>query len=120
MRYLIGPQLLWLSFYLILLGLSKMASPVAKSIDGFIETLWFWMPVIVLLSFSFWWMPFVEKKTLIFRMWGVSLIGGLYLFEKIAKVYGKTGPGMGTGYMVCAFLIFLALVAGTVVVKIRF
>jgi hypothetical protein len=120
MRFLIGPELLWLSFYLILLGFSKMGSRFVKPIDGFIETLWFWIPVMVLLSFSFWWLPFVEKKGLIWRMWMVSLIGGLYIFERIAKAYNKTGPGMGTGYMVCALFIFLALVAGTIVVKLRF
>ena len=120
MRLIIGPELIWLCFYLILLILSKMGSRVVKSLDGFIETLWFWMPVIVLLSFSLWWLPFVEKKALIWRVWFVSLIGGLYVFEQIAKAYSKTGPGIGTGYLVCAILIFLALITGTVVVKLRF
>lgn len=120
MRLIIGPELIWLCFYLILLILSKIGSRVVKSLDGFIETLWFWMPVIVLLSFSLWWLPFVEKKGLIWRVWFVSLIGGLYVFEQIAKAYNKTGPGIGTGYLVCAILIFLALITGTVVVKLRF
>ena len=78
------------------------------------------MPVFALLTFALWWIPAVEKNWLLLRVWITCLIGGLYLFEKITDAYGKTGPGVGTAWMVSAMLLVVALLAGTVVAKLKF
>lgn len=88
--------------------------------DGFIETFWFWMPVLALLTFGLWWIPAVEKNWLLLRVWITCLVGGMWMFEKIMTAYGKTGPGVGMGYIVCAMFLIGALVAGTIVVKWKF
>lgn len=120
MRYLIGPELIWLLAYNIIILPIKMKWTITKGMDNFIETLWFWMPVFALLTFALWWIPAVEKNWLLLRVWLTCLVGGLYLFEKITDAYGKTGPGVGTAWMASGMLIVVALLVGTVVVKLKF
>ena len=120
MLYLIGPELMWLCLYGIIVLPVKMNRDISKGMDNFIETFWFWMPVFALLTFALWWIPAVEKNGLLLRVWLTCLVGGLYMFEKIMDTYGKTGPGIGTGWMVSAMFMVIVLTAGTVFVKIKF
>ena len=120
MRYLIGPELLWLFAYGIIVLPVKMNRAITKGIDNFIETIWFWMTVFALLTFALWWIPAVEKNWLLLRVWITCLVGGLYLFEKITDAYGKTGPGVGTAWMASAMFLVIALIVGTVVVALKF
>lgn len=120
MRYLIGPELIWLLAYSIIILPVKMKLTITKGMDNFIETFWFWMPVFALFTFALWWIPSVEKNWLLLRVWLTCLIGGLYMLEKIMDAYDKTGSGVGTAWMVSAMLLVLALFVGTVVVKIKF
>lgn len=120
MRYLIGPELLWLLLYGIMVLPVKMKMSLTKGMDNFLENFWFWMPVFALFTFALWWIPAVEKNWLLLRVWITCLVGGLYMFEKIMDAYGKTGPGVGTAWMACGMFIVIALLVGTVVVKIKF
>ena len=120
MRYLIGPEIIWFLAYSIIILPAKMKLTITKGMDNFVETIWFWMPVFALLTFTLWWIPAVEKNWLLPRVWVTCLIGGFYLFENITNAYGKTGPGVGTGWMVCMMLLIVALIVGTVVVKLKF
>lgn len=119
-RYLLGPEIIWFISYWIIILPAKLKFTIHKGWDNFIETLWFWMPAFTLLNFILFWVPGAEKEWLLTRVWITALIGGFLLFEKIMNAYEKTGPGIGTGWMVCIMLMMLALIAGTIVVKIRF
>ncbi len=119
-RYLLGPEIIWMLFYIILIFPAKMGWEISSGFDNFLETIWFWMPVLALLTFALWWLPTAEKNWLLLRVWLTCFIGGLYIFEKTMDTYGKTGPGIGTGYLVCAMFIFIVLVIGSIIVKIKF
>ncbi len=119
-RYLIGPEIIWILIYLALIFPAKMNWKISTSFDNFLETIWFWMPVLALLTFALWWVPSVVKNWLLLRAWISCLVGGLYIFEKTMYTYGKTGPGIGAGYLASALMIFFALVIGTITVKIKF
>lgn len=120
MHYLIGPELIWLLAYSSIILPARMKMTITKGMDNFVETIWFWMPVFALFTFALWWIPTVEKQWLLPRVWLTCLVGGLYMFEKIMDAYGKTGPGVGTGWMVCAMFMVIVLIAGTIFVKIKF
>ena len=120
MRYFLGPELIWLLLYGIMVLPVKMHWVISKRMDNFLETFWFWMPVFAFFTFALWWIPAVEKNGLLLRVWITCFVGGLYLFEKIMDTYGKTGPGVGTAWMACGMFIVIALIVGTVVVKLKF
>jgi hypothetical protein len=120
MRYLFGPEIFWLLLYGIMILPAKLKMTIPKSLDNFLETLWFWMPVCAFFTFALWWVPAVEKNWLFLRVWITCLVGGLYMFEKIMDAYCKTGPGVGTAWMVCAMFLVIALIVGTIVVAIKF
>jgi hypothetical protein len=120
MRYLLGPEIIWLTAYGLLLLPVKLKMAVPKGLDNFLESFYVWMPFFALLTFGLWWIPAVEKNWLLLRVWLTCLIGGLYIFEKVMDAYGKTGPGVGTAWMVCAMFLVIVLIAGTIVVKIKF
>ena len=119
-RYIIGPEIIWLISYWMIILPAKLKVTIPKAWDNFIETIWFWMPVFTLLNFILWWIPAIEKHWLLPRVWITALIGGFFLFENITNAYGKTGPGIGTGWMVCIMLMLLVLIAGTIIIKIKF
>ncbi len=120
MRYLIGPELLWLIFYSAASLVAKANVPPTKAMDDFIEKCWFYMPLLVLATFALWWVPVVEKNWLLLRVWVVGIIGGHLVLEKVMKAYSSQGPGIGMGYLAGIMLLFLLLVVGSIVVKIKF
>lgn len=121
MKYLFGPELLWLCFYGIANLIAKANMPPTKQLDKFIESSWFWVPVVcVALSFALWWLPFVERRWLLPRVWLAGIVGGHFVLEKIMAAYSQQGPGIGMGYLVGMILVGCLLVVGTVVVLIKF
>ena len=120
MKYLIGPELFWLLLYLAGTIVARANAPPSKAMDGFIETCWLWIPVVSILVFSLWWMPSVEKNWLLLRVWIAGVVGGHLVMERVLRAYSEQGPGIGMGYLAGLMLQFLALVAGSIFVKIRF
>ncbi len=118
MRYFPGPELFWLLMYLAAHFLGKANQPATKGLDDFIETLWFWIPVVSMVVFGLWWLPSVEKNWLLLRVWVAGVIGGHLVMEKALSAYSTQGPGIGMGYLAGMMLLFLVLVVGSVVVKI--
>lgn len=101
-----------------LLAKSNAAPP--HSLDKFIENMYLWVPLAVLLTFSLWYFPGVEKNWLLLRVWIACLVGGHLLLDAGLKGHSEQGPGIGTVYMVGIGLNFIALVAGSIFVKIKF
>jgi hypothetical protein len=119
-RWLIGPELIWLAIYCGAVLVAKANSAPTNNLDHFIENCWLWIPLLALLCFALWWMPIVEKNWLLTRVWIVSLVAGHFALEKVMSSYSNQGPGIGTAYMLGMGLLFLILLVGTVIIKIKF
>lgn len=119
-RYLLGPELFWLLLYVAAIFIGKANTPPTKAVDDFIEYLWFWIPVLSVFVFALWWIPLVEKNWLLLRVWILGLIGGHFVLEKALSAFSKQGPGIGTAYLCGLIFIFVLLVIGSIVVKIKF
>lgn len=120
MRYLIGPELLWLLIYGGANLVAKANTPHSKAINDFIQTCWFWIPVLSLLTFALWWAPVVEKRWLLLRVWAACVVGCHYSLEKVIGASSTQGPGAGMAWLVGMMLLFVILVVGSIVVKIKF
>jgi hypothetical protein len=119
-RYLLGPEIFWLILYAAATGLHQANNPPTKALDAFIENLWFWIPVASLLVFGLWWLPATEKNWLLLRVWVCGLVGGHLVIERALQAYSQQGPGIGMGYIAGMMLQLVLLVAGSIVVKIKF
>ncbi len=119
-RYLLGPELFWLLLYAAAAIVEKVNKAPKFPLDSFIDTLWFWIPVVSILVFGLWWIPSVEKNWLLLRVWVFGLIGGHLVIEKALNAYSRQGPGIGMGYLAGMLFLFLFLVVGSIFVKIRF
>ncbi len=117
---LFGPEILWLGLYWAAAFLKKANQPTSHPMDKFIDGLYLWVPLLVLLTFGLWYVPAVEKRWLLLRVWVVCLVAGHFVLEKGMSAYSQQGPGIGMGYLVGIILVLAALCAGSLFVKIRF
>lgn len=121
MRFLLGPELLWLLFYGAAKLIAKANMPPTKGMDRFIENSWLWLPfVCVLATFALWWVPVVDKRWLLLRAWVACIVGGSFVLDNILSAYSQQGPGIGMGYLVGMLLVGGLLVVGSIVVLIKF
>lgn len=120
MRYLIGPEILWLLAFGIAKIIAKANIPPSKPIDDFIDKCWFYVPLLVIVCFAIWWLPMMEKRWLLLRVWVACLVGGHFVLEKIMGAYSTQGPGIGMGYLVGLIFIGFWLVVGSIFVLIKF
>lgn len=118
MKYLWGPELLWLVFY----GLARIVFKMNKApnypFDFFTERCWFWVPVLVLCTFSLYWAPFIEKNWLLLRIWFMGIFLGHLVLDTLIKANSSQGPGAGMGYLVGILFIVTVLVIGSIIVRI--
>ena len=119
-RFLIGPELFWLLIYVAARLIGKANVPPTKAIDAFIENCYFWIPLLTVLVFALWYVPVVDKKWLLPRVWIVSLLGCHFALEKMLSYYSTQGPGIGMGYLAGMMLEFAVLVVGSIFVLIKF
>lgn len=120
MKWLIGPELIWLMLYFLATLLAKSNAPEPHNLNNFIENLFIWVPLAVLLTFSLWHVPMVEKNWLLTRVCVVGLIGGHYVLDAGLRAHSQQGPGIGMVYILGMGLVFAALIVGSIYVKIRF
>lgn len=118
MRYLIGPELFWLLVYGAANLVAKANVPPSYPMDNFIETCWFWIPALSLLTFALWWAPGIGKDWLLLRVWIACIVGGHFALEKAISANSTQGPGAGTGYLAGMIFVVVFLIAGTVVVTV--
>jgi hypothetical protein len=116
--FIAGPELYWLLLYIVAVFIARANVPPQKALEQFIDTCWFWVPVMALLSFALWWCPAVEKDWLMLRIWLSGLVGGHFTMEKLMKAYSTQGPGVGMGYLAGLLFIFALLVVGSVAIFI--
>lgn len=52
------------------------------------------------------------------RIWIAGIIMGHFVLETLMSSYSQQGPGIGMGYLAGMLLLFIILVAGSIVVKL--
>ena len=119
-RFLIGPELFWLLIYTTARLVGNANVPPVKAIDDFIESSWFWISILTVVVFALWFIPVVEKKWLLPRVWVCSIFGCHLALESILSHYSSQGPGIGTGYLAGMLLQFAILIVGSIIVFIKF
>jgi hypothetical protein len=120
MNWIFGPELIWYLLYLLAIWLAKLNAAAPHSLDKFLENLHLWVPLAILLTFTLWYVPAVEKNWLLVRVWIACLVGGHHVLDKGLQGHSEQGPGIGTVYIVGWGMMFFALVIGTIFVKIKF
>jgi hypothetical protein len=120
-QLLIGPELLWFFFYLIVLFVIKMTSSPIKSMDEFWVSTAYLIPLILIpLTFLLYYVPGVTRDWLLLRIWIVGIIGGHFVLNRSLLAHSEQGPGVGTAYMMGIILLIIALIAGSIWAKIKF
>lgn len=117
-QYLIGPEAFWLLLYLAVSVLAKANKKPSAPFDKKLEQCWFWIPLIAILVFGLWAIPFVAKKWLLLRVWISGLVGGHLSIDRALSAYSQQGPGIGMGYLAGLMLHLLFLVLGSILIII--
>lgn len=120
-QWLIGPELLWLIFYLAVLLLIRISGAPNKGMDDSLINLAYLIPLVgIPLTFALYYVPGVERNWLLLRVWIAGLFGAHYVMEKGLQAHSEQGPGVGTVYIMDMGLVLVMLVIGSIFVKIKF
>ena len=119
LSYIIGPELIWMLLYGAVTLMAKSNVPPSKSMDNLLESLYLYVPLATLLIFSLWYFPAADKNWLLLRVWIAGVLGAHFVLDKGLGAHSEQGPGIGTAYILGMGLVFFALIAGSVFVKIR-
>ena len=118
---LIGPELLWCFFYLVVVAVIKMTSSPIKSMDNFWVSTAYLIPLILLpLTFMLYYIPGAFREWMLLRIWIVGILGGHFVLNRSLNAHSEGGPGVGTAYMMGIIFIFIILVIGSIWAKIKF
>lgn len=121
LHFLIGPELLWFFFYLVVLLVIKVSASPVKSMDDFWVSTAYLIPLILLpLTFLLYYVPGVIKDWMLLRIWIVGIIGGHFVLNRSLLAHSEQGPGVGTAYMMGIIFIIIILIIGSVWAKIKF
>ena len=120
-NYLIGPELLWVLFYFIVLLIIKTSNSPVKSMDSFWVNTAFIIPLALIpLTFVLYYLPGVIRPWLLLRIWFVGIVGGHYVLNKSLSAHSEQGPGVGTAYIMGMGFMFIMLIAGSIFAKVKF
>ena len=120
MKYIIGPEILWLIVYTFAVYISKSNISPNFVWDDFIDKCWFYVPDFAILMFALYWIPGIDKNWLMLRIWVASLLGGHFALEKLMSASSHQGPGAGMGYLAGLIFTFVILFFGSIAVKIAY
>jgi len=120
-HFLIGPELLWFFFYLVVLLIIKATASPVKSMDDFWVSTAYLIPLVLLpLTFLLYYIPGVIKDWMLLRIWIIGIIGGHFVLNRSLEAHSEGGPGVGTAYMMGIIFIIIILVIGSIWAKIKF
>ena len=120
-HFFIGPELLWVVYYIIILVITKATHSPVKSMDSFWISMAYIIPLILLpLSFMLYFVPGVIRPWLLLRLWIAGVVGGHFVLSKALLAHAEQGPGVGTAYIMGMGFLFFALIAGTIWSVIKF
>ena len=121
LHFLIGPELLWVIYYILVVVFIKLSHSPVKSMDSFWLSMAYLIPLILLpLSFMLYYIPGVIRPWLLPRLWLAGIIGGHFVLNKALIAHSEQGPGVGTAYMMGMIILFIALVGCTIWAVIKF
>ena len=117
LKYLAGPEVLWLLAYFISKPLKRINALHEGSYNQLLESFATWLPAVLLvLSIGLFGIPFAGKKLLLLRIILVAIIGTNFLLNNILNAHTEGGPGVGTVYIV-GYGILLVAIPIAVVIK---
>ena len=120
-NYLVGPELLWMFFYLVVVIIIRSSHSPVKSMDSFWVNMSFIVPLVLIpLTFCLYFIPGVVHKWLLLRIWIVGIGGGHYVLSRSLDAHSEGGPGIGTAYIMGMGIVFIMLIAGSIFVLIKF
>ena len=120
-RFLLGPEMLWVVYWLIIVVLRKMTHSPVKSMDSFWIASAYIIPLTLLpLSFMLYFVPGVIKPWLLLRLWIAGMVGGHLVLTKALMAHSEQNSGVGTAYIMGIGFVFLVLIAGTIWAVIKF
>ncbi|MFZ1675772.1 MAG: hypothetical protein WBP41_11270 [Saprospiraceae bacterium] len=120
-NYLIGPELLWVFFYMLVILLIKMTYSPIKSMDSFWVNTAFIIPLVLIpITFGLYYIPGVIRPWLLLRIWIVGIVGGHYVLSKSLSAHSEQGPGVGTAYIMGMGIICILLIIGSIFAVIKF
>ena len=120
-QLLIGPEILWLIFFGLIVLLTKLTHSPVKNMDPFWISMTYLIPLVLLpMSFLLYYIPAVIRPWLLIRLWVAGIIGGHFVLSKALMAHSEQGPGVGTAYMLGMGLLFFALIGGTIWSFIKF
>ena len=118
---LLGPELLWLIFYGIVIIVIRASGSPMKSLDGFWSSRYYVVPLVLIpLTFMLYYVPGVTRPMLLLRIWIAGLVGGHYVLSRSLQAYTEQGPGVGTAYIMGMALLLVLLIAGSIWAVIKF
>ena len=117
-KILLGPEIYWIILYILSIALALANKKPAYTYNAIVENAWFYVPLLSIIVFGLFWIPFVEKNWLLARIWVSGIIMGHLVIEKLLSSYSSQGPGIGMGYLAGMLLLFILLVVGSVFVKL--
>jgi hypothetical protein len=121
LHFLIGPEALWLFFYIVVLSIIRITASPVKSMDSFWISLAYIIPLVLIpLTFGLYYVPGVIRDWLILRIWIVGIVGGHIVLNRSLMAHSEQGPGVGTAYIMGMGFMFFALIAGTIWARIKF
>jgi hypothetical protein len=117
----IGPELLWLVYYFLIILIIRWTHPPAKSLDPFWISFTYIIPLVLLpLSFILYYVPGVIRPWLLLRLWIAGIVGGHYVLSAALRAHSEQGPGVGTAYILGMGILFLVLIGGSIGAVIKF
>ncbi len=120
-QLLIGPELLWVLFYFLVLLITKVTSSPIKSMDAFWVSTAYIIPLVLIpLTFGLYYVPGVVRDYLLIRIWIVGIIGGHHVLSKSLLAHTEQGPGVGTAYIMGMGLLIFVLIGCSIWAKIKF
>lgn len=119
--FLLGPELVWVLYYILVLLIIRLTNSPTKSMDDFWVNMAFIIPLILLpLTFALYYIPVVPHKLLLLRLWIAGMIGGHFVLNKALLAHSEQGPGVGTAYMMGMGFAIFVLIVGTIWAVIKF
>ncbi len=120
-NYLIGPELLWLFFYMTVVMIIKLTHSPIKAMDSFWVNTAYIIPLILIpITFGLYYVPGVIRPWLLARIWIVGIVGGHYILSKSLSAHSEQGPGVGTAYIMGMIFLLIVLMAGSIFAVIKF
>lgn len=116
LRYLIGPESLWLLAFIVIRYLGKYNISIQGKYNDTLESMAYWLPLLMVVAcMNIYLISIAPKSYLLLRIIIASLIGSHYVFSSCAASHTVGGPGVGMIYVVgLCFTIFFLFIASLV------